>query len=190
MIDSKEINQHTPMMQQTVIFNYNLLDLLRKFYKNAYSLEMSYESLQSLSAAAFRRSVGIDRALFHELVNVLAQAEQQKKKSGRPSLSLENQLCLALSDWREYRTFFHLGLSFGVHESNAQRITCRVEERLAASGYLDLVKRSASAAKAVEKEVPVTVEPVVVLLDASEVPIERPKKAKRASTVVKSTRIP
>ncbi|WP_298609423.1 hypothetical protein, partial [uncultured Thiothrix sp.] len=62
MIDSKEINQHTPMMQQTVIFNYNLLDLLRKFYKNAYSLEMSYESLQSLSAAAFRRSVGIDRA--------------------------------------------------------------------------------------------------------------------------------
>ena len=150
---------------------------------------MTYESIQSLSATAFRRSVGIDRKLFYELVKVLSQAEQQKKKSGRPSLSLENQLCLALSYWREYRTFFHVGLSFGVHESNAQRITCRVEERLAASGYLDLVKPSESPAKGVEAEAPETIESVVVLLDASEVPIERPKKAKRASTVVKSTRI-
>ena len=148
---------------------------------------MTYESIESLSAAAFRRSVGIDRKLFHELVKVLAQAEQQKKKSGRPSLSLENQLCLALSYWREYRTFFHVGLSVGVHESNAQRITCRVEERLAASGYLDLVKPS-ERPKGVEAEAPETIESVVVLLDASEVPIERPKKVKSASTVGRSTR--
>ncbi|WP_298607498.1 transposase family protein [uncultured Thiothrix sp.] len=96
----------------------------------------------------------VDRELFHELVKVLAQAEQQKKKSGRPSLSLENQLYSALSYWREYCTFFHLGLSFGVHESNAQRITCHVEERLAASGYLDLVKPSVSHDKGVGADDP------------------------------------
>lgn len=133
---------------------------------------MNYESIQRLSAPAFKRSVGIDRALFHELVGVLAKAEANKKKSGRPSLSLENQLCLALSYWREYRTFFHLGRSFGVHESNAQRITCRVEERLAASGLLDVVKPVTGS----EPPTGTETERRVVLLDASEVPIERPKK--------------
>lgn len=147
---------------------------------------MNYESIELLSESAFRRSVGIERKLFQELIEVLLQAEQRKKKSGRPSLSLENQLCLALSYWREYRTFFHLGLSFGVHESNAQRITCRVEERLAASGYLALVKPRVSGLK--EGEVPPaeSLAPSAVLLDASEVPIERPKKTKRPSTVGKS----
>ncbi|MFI0400289.1 MAG: transposase family protein [Thiolinea sp.] len=99
---------------------------------------MTYESIKDLSAAAFRRSIGIERDVFHELVEVLAQAEAAKKKSGRPSLSLENQLCLTLSYWREYRTLFHLGISYGVHESNAQRIVKRVEARLAASGVLAL----------------------------------------------------
>ena len=74
---------------------------------------MNYESIKNLSDAVFRRSVGMTREVFYELVEVLAQAEAAKKKSGRPNLSLENQLCLTLSDWREYRTLFHLGLSEG-----------------------------------------------------------------------------
>ncbi|TXH67816.1 MAG: hypothetical protein E6Q83_16130 [Thiothrix sp.] len=57
---------------------------------------MNYETLQHLSPDAFRRSVGMERKLFHELVDVLAQAESAKKRAGRPSLSLENQLCLTL----------------------------------------------------------------------------------------------
>lgn len=97
----------------------------------AYARGMTYESIKELSTSAFRRSVGIDRDLFTELVKVLAQAESAKKRSGRPSLSLESQLCFALSYWCEYRTFFHLGLSYGVRESNAYRIVRRVEKRLA-----------------------------------------------------------
>ena len=92
-------------------------------------------------------------------------------------LSLENQLCLTLSYWREYRTFFHLGLTYGVHESNAYRIVNRVESRLAASGYLDLVKPTA------EDKPPSAVS---VILDASEVAIERPKKTKTPTTAVRS----
>lgn len=149
---------------------------------------MNYESIKALSAAAFRRSVGIDRELFTKLVKVLAQAESAKKRSGRPSLSLENQLCLALSYWREYRTFFHLGLSYGVHESNAYRIVMRVEERLAASGLLNLVKPPTALPS--EPEAPPPPSRTVVLLDASEVPIERAKKAKNATTAARSTRIP
>ena len=153
---------------------------------------MNYETIQHLSAPAFRRSIGIDRALFDELVGVLAEAEAHKKKPGRPSLSLENQLCIALSYWREYRTFFHLGLSFGVHESNAQRITCRVEERLAASGLLALVKPPPHTPTEEEgtDSTAAPTEPRVVLLDASEVPIERPKKNKPSSIAARNARTP
>lgn len=147
---------------------------------------MNYESLQSLSPSAFRRSVGIDHCLFKELVGVLAQAETVKKKRGRPSLSLENQLCLALGYWREYRTLFHLGLSFGVHESNAQRIVTRVEARLAASGVLGLAKPATEE----EEPAPVPSERCVVLLDASEVPIEHPKKTKPLTTAASSAPTP
>lgn len=149
---------------------------------------MNYETLKNLSDAAFRRSVGVTREVFYELVGVLVQAEAAKKKSGRPSLSLENQLCLTLSYWREYRTLFHLGLSYGVHESNAQRIVKRVEERLVASGVLDLAKPTTST-DAIATEDAVTSR-TVVILDASEVPIERPKKVKKPTTVVRNVPTP
>lgn len=142
---------------------------------------MKYESIHHLSKEAFRRSVGIERQWFNELVQVLTQAELAKQKHGRPSLSLENQLCLTLSYWREYRTFFYLGLTYGVRESNAYRIVNRVESRLAASGYLDLVKPHA------EDKTPLAVS---VILDASEVPIERSKKTKTPTTVVRGATTP
>lgn len=128
------------------------------------------------------------RAVFHELIGVLPQAEAAKKKSGHPILSLENQLCLTLSDWREYRTSFHLGLSYGVHESNAQRIVKRVEDRLAASGVLDLAKPTTST-EVITPEAAASLDSIVIL-DASEVPIERPKKVKKLTTAVRSVPTP
>jgi hypothetical protein len=152
---------------------------------------MKYESLQTLSPEAFRRSVGIDRGLFEELVDILAQAEAAKKKRGRPSLSLENQLCLMLSYWREYRTFFHLGLSYGVHESNAYRIVNRVETRLLAAGLGELVKtKGASSSVDTVKDTDAPPAPYGVIVDASETPIERPQKTKKATTAVRSTPTP
>jgi hypothetical protein len=147
---------------------------------------MNYESIKTVSADAFRRSVGIDRCLFDELVEVLRQGEALKKKRGRPSLSLEHQLCLTLSYWRENRTFFHLGLSYGVHESNAYRIVNRVESRLAASGLGELVKSTMPSSVL---DTVLSPNPYLVILDASETPIERPKKTKKPTTVVKSTLI-
>lgn len=152
---------------------------------------MNYETIQYLSAPAFRRSVGIERDLFNELVGVLAQAEAAKNRSGRPSLSLENQLCLTLSYWREYRPFFHLGLSYGVHESNAYRIVHRVENRLAASGLLALVKPIAMANKTDGTEGERSARArTVVILDASEVPIERPKKDKKPTIAARNIPTP
>ena len=73
---------------------------------------MKYENLRDYSAPAFKRLVGVDRDVFHELLSLLEVAAQAKRKSGRPSkLSLADQLLLTLSYWREYRTLFHLAAS-------------------------------------------------------------------------------
>ncbi|SKA71778.1 Helix-turn-helix of DDE superfamily endonuclease [Thiothrix eikelboomii] len=139
---------------------------------------MNYLTLKTLSPSAFKRGVGIPLPLFHELLEVLKAGELTKKKSGRPSpLSLEDQLLLTLGYWREYRTLFHLGLSYQVHESTAQRIVKRVETRLEASGVLSLAQTASREGVR------------GVLLDASEVPIERPQKNKRLTTVERSTPI-
>ena len=71
-----------------------------------------------------------------------------------------------------------------MHESNAQRIVTRVENRLAASGFLARVKPEMGSAVEVGNR---SDDCAVVILDASEVPIERPKKSKRPTTVAKST---
>jgi hypothetical protein len=43
------------------------------------------------------------------MLAAMQQHEAQKTKSGRPSaLSLEEQILLALTYWREYRTLYHI----------------------------------------------------------------------------------
>lgn len=141
---------------------------------------MRYTNLQSLPPDAFKRLVGIPPDLFTEQLTVLEQAERVKRKSGRPSaLSLADQFLLTLGYWREYRTLFHLGVTYGVHESTAQRIVTRTEQRLLAADALEQVRLAATENPAAE---------AVVIVDASESPIERPKKNKATFTVGKNIR--
>ena len=143
---------------------------------------MRYTNVQNLKADTFKRLVGIPPALFHELLGALEQAERTKRKPGRPSpLSLADQLLLTLGYWREYRTLFHLGASYGVHESTAQRIVVRTEQRLLSAAVLEQTRQ------AVVKNIG---EDAVVIVDASESPIERPKKNRVTSTAVKNTPTP
>ena len=129
---------------------------------------MNYEQLTELEDEAFKRYCGVRREIFNEMLEVQRVAERAKRKSGRPGMSLENQLLLTLQYWREYRTLFHIGNDFGVHESTAQRIVCKVERRLHDSGRFRLPPRDRALALGEELD--------CVLLDATESPIERPKK--------------
>jgi len=100
-------------------------------------------------------------------MDCLKEAELLKKKQGRRSkLTLENQLLLTLNYWREYRTQYHLAATYDIHESNANRIIQKVENILIGSGKFSLPNK---------REVQET-EWIVVLVDATETPIERPKK--------------
>lgn len=141
---------------------------------------MLYENLNNLSAEAFKRYSGVKPATFATMLEVLQEAERNKKKPGRsPALCLEDQLLLALTYWREYRTQFHIAASYGIHESTANRIITKVESVLVASGRFVLPKRQEP--QAAEHEL------VVVVIDSTETPIERPKKSKGSSTAARKS---
>ena len=89
-----------------------------------------------------------------------------------PKLSRPDQLLMTLMYWREYRTQFHIAGSYGVSEATVCRTVKKVEEALIRSGELRL------PGKKVLQPSDTLIE--VVLVDASEQSIERPKKAKTA----------
>ncbi|MCY7344858.1 MAG: transposase family protein [Pyrinomonadaceae bacterium] len=61
----------------------------------------------------------------------IVQAVENQKISGRNcNLTVENQVLLTLTFWREYRTMFHLGQDWGLHESNVSRLVRRIEDIL------------------------------------------------------------
>ena len=138
---------------------------------------MRYEQLRQRNDAAFRRFCGVRRPTFEAMLAVLEHAEADKAV-GRPSkLALADQLLLALSYWREYRTLFHLATEYGLHESTVQRIVVKVEDALVGSGRFALSPRDTLL-----EEGPRV---AVVALDATESPVERPKKASGATTAAR-----
>lgn len=58
---------------------------------------MRYDEVEGLEAGQFKRLTGVKRETFRQMLAVLGESEQRKKRSGRPSkLSLEDQLLLTL----------------------------------------------------------------------------------------------
>ncbi len=65
------------------------------------------------------------------MVAIVKSAEKLRKKTGRPpKLRIEDQILMVLEYLREYRTFFHLGATWGVNESTAYRIIQKIENIL------------------------------------------------------------
>lgn len=83
---------------------------------------MTYEQVKNLKPEEFKRLCGVRRATFAQMVEVVQAQSQAKQKTGRPGkLSLEDQLLMTLEYLREYRTYFHIGQTWGVNESTAYR---------------------------------------------------------------------
>ena len=133
---------------------------------------MKYEQIKQLEAEKFRRLTGVKKETFDKMVSILREAEIKKKaKGGRKSkLSIEDRLLMALEYIREYRTYFHVSQSYGVSESTAYDIIKWIEDTLIKHPDFSLPGRKALLKSDMEYE--------VVLIDATETPIERPKKKK------------
>jgi hypothetical protein len=129
-----------------------------------------YEELKQLPPAQFRRLTGVKPETFSEMVSILIAVKNSRyRKAGRKGeLTIEDKLLMALEYLREYRTYFHLGRSYGLSESACYRACRWVEDTLIKSGTFSLPGKKALLRSEVEYE--------VILVDASESPIERPKK--------------
>ena len=133
-------------------------------------MKEKYKELKDFPAKQFRRLTGVKRETFEKMTTILVEAQNKRyRKAGRKgSLSIEDKLLMALEYLREYRTYFHLGRSYGLSESACYRACKWVEDILIKSREFSLPGKKQLLKSNMEYE--------VILIDASESPIDRPKK--------------
>lgn len=129
-----------------------------------------YDSVKNLSSTAFKRLTGVRKFVFLEIVSIIRKAEIVKRnKGGKPShLGIEDKVLMTLEYLREYRTYFHLGQSYGISESACYRNCKWVEDTLIKDKKFALPGKKVLIKSDSQLE--------VILIDATESPIERPKK--------------
>lgn len=140
---------------------------------------MKYPQVKILEEEKFRRLTGVKPSTFQRMVKILKIADHQKKSKGgrKNKLCIEDQLLITLEYIREYRTYFHISQSYGVSESTAYKTVKWVEDTLIKHPDFALPGRKTLLKSDVDYE--------IVLIDATETPIERPKKNKEVSTRVR-----
>lgn len=133
---------------------------------------IKFEQIKDESEEGFRRLTGIKRTTFAVMLGILRQAEiVLKAQGGKPNkLAMENRLLMTLEYLREYRTYFHISRSYGISESACYRNIRWVEDTLIKNKQFSLPGRRALLKSDMEYE--------LILIDATETPIERPKKDK------------
>jgi len=133
---------------------------------------LKYDDLQAKSSEDFRRLTGILPSTFEKMIQILSSAQQEKHANGgrKPKLCIYDSLLMSLEYLREYRTYFHIGNSYGVSESSAYKTIRWVEDTLIKEGTFSLPGKKDLINHNPED---------VLLIDATESPIERPKKSRR-----------
>ena len=134
---------------------------------------MKYENMKNHKEAAFKQVTGVTPATFETMLEVVkeAYAELHKKRGRKRKLSHEDMLLMTLEYYKEYRTLECIGASYGLAKSNVSNIIYWVEEVLIQSGKFSLPGKKKLAEPTDEIE--------VIVVDTTEIPIERPKKNQR-----------
>ena len=148
------------------------------------------DKFEKVSEENFKRVVGVKRSTFEVMVEEYKKSEAERKKGhkvgGRkPKLCEEDRVLFMLEYYREYRTLYHMGIDYGISEGQASKVVREVESVLIKSGKFSLPSKRALYEADSEIE--------FVIIDATETPIQRPKKTKvllfreKKTTYTKST---
>jgi Helix-turn-helix of DDE superfamily endonuclease len=133
---------------------------------------MFWSYMSTYSAASFKRATGIHKNVFLEIVEILNNHKQLHRKhptsGNKPILSTEDALLMVLMYYREYRTQYHIGITYGLSESRVCEMIKEIESIIVQDARYHLPGKK----KLLQSEN--TFE--VVLIDVSESPVERPKK--------------
>ena len=99
---------------------------------------------------------------------------------GRPPvLALEDRLLMVLMYWREYRTYAHIGMTYGVSEATVCRTVQQFENILIKDKRFHLPGKKALRDPQTSFE--------VIWMDATECPCERPKKNSVATILARKS---
>lgn len=131
------------------------------------------ERIEKLKEEAYQELFGITKATFIKLVEILEKAYiELHKRGGKPAkLSVLDKLVITLCYYREYRTMQHIAFDYGVVKSAICDAIHWVENELIKQKEFHLPgkKRLLETNQDIE----------IVIIDATEHEIERPKKTKR-----------
>ncbi len=131
---------------------------------------MFYQKIKDYAPEKFKRLTGVSPEVFALMIDALVNGLHP---FGRPpKLSLADRLLMVLMYWREYRTYAHIGQTYGLSEATVWRTVKQFEDILIQD------KRFHLPGKKVLREPENRFE--IVLLDATECPCERPKKKSAA----------
>jgi Helix-turn-helix of DDE superfamily endonuclease len=143
---------------------------------------MFYKDIQHLKPHLFKRCTGVKKEVFLLMLEVVDKhKKQQRKHPSRgtpPKLTNADKILLMLMYYREYRTQFHIGLTYGISESRVCEIIQETESILIQDERFHLPGKKALLNTDNNFE--------VVLIDVTESPIERPKK--NSETIIQGKR--
>lgn len=134
---------------------------------------MKYEIIKDMSDKTFREVTGVTKETFARMAGILHKEYKEiHKNCGRNrKLSIEDNLLMMLEYYKEYRTFQCIGASYGLTKSTTRKAIMWVEETLMKSGVFNLPSK-----RVLQTE---DAEIAIVVVDSTEIPIERPKKGQK-----------
>lgn len=136
---------------------------------------MFWKDTKKYAPKNFKRLTGVKLKTFKLMVKVVQKHDEKeaKKKGNNRShpfkLCVEDQILMTLMYYREYRTQYHIGGTYGLHESNVGKNINRIENILKKCKKFKLPGKEVLAGSNHRFE--------VIVVDATESPIERPKKS-------------
>ena len=147
---------------------------------------VKYYKVRNLNDKDFKRVVGVKKDTFKDMVLVVNRHYRSKKAKGgtKRALSTYDEVLLMLEYYREYRTFKHLGIDYGVSESTAHYIVTKIEKILINEPQFHLEKLKHIEPESDNNDIEITI------VDVTESQCERPKKSKNITTQEKRRNIP
>ena len=131
------------------------------------------ERIEKLDEKKYQEVFGVKKRTFDCMLKILEEDYQRKHERGgrKPKLSVLDKLVIMLQYYREYRTMENIAFDYGVQKSTIYDAVAWVEETLIKSGQF----RLPSKRKLLKQDPSLE----VVIVDATECEIERPKKTEK-----------
>jgi hypothetical protein len=133
---------------------------------------MLYKISQQLTQEEFKRLTGVSKKVFEIMVSSTQDkfVKRPTKRGGISKFSIQDQVLIFLEYYKENRTFFHIGATYGVNESTVYRIVTKIENCLMKDEKFSL--NGKNALKNAKNKPSIN----AIIIDATEIQIQRPKK--------------